>query len=112
MKTIIIIGLLAIIMALTNPTKAEYVEWVTTEMKKQSDNFLTDWGIDYFAPNHIDKNTTVEDYVIFTVYKTNFDEETVTTLAIFKNFFPLPINTSSESTLISPKSKDTLIINN
>jgi hypothetical protein len=99
MKRLLFIGIVVILMAITNPTKQEYISWFKDELKKESEYDLLDWGIEWFAPNLIDGATMASDYVLFSIYKTNIQNDIViTTLGLFKNFIPISNGANSSST--------------
>ncbi|MET3697129.1 hypothetical protein SAMN05877753_1058 [Bacillus oleivorans] len=92
MKKIILLGILIILMVITNPSKIEYVDWAKEQIKEQSTYEVVDWGIELLAPNLLEGATKAHNYVIFSVFKTTIMDDTITTVGLFKNFLPLPID--------------------
>ncbi|KGX89940.1 DUF4359 domain-containing protein [Pontibacillus marinus] len=88
MRSLFLIGIVALILGVTNPSEAEYKEWFTNEMKDRSDSDLMDFGIDLFGPNYVEKETSYTNYILFSLYKTQLPGPTeVTTVGIFNHFF-------------------------
>jgi hypothetical protein len=98
MKRIISVILLVVVLFIlseTNPGRSEYIEYMTHEAMDQSSNVL-EKGILSLAGNKVfDMGTTHKDYILFTIYKTDFTEigmGNVTILAVFNQFIPLSKN--------------------
>lgn len=88
MRTLFVIGIIALIFGVTNPSEAEYNEWFTNQMKDRSDSDIVDFGIDILGPNYVEKETSYTNYILFSVYKTQLPGPTeVKTVGIFNNFF-------------------------
>lgn len=88
MRGLLVIGIIALILGVTNPSEAEYKEWFTKQMKDQSESDLLDFGIDLLGPNYVEKETSYTNYMIFSIYKTQLPGPTeVTTIGLFNNFF-------------------------
>lgn len=89
MKKILIVFvpiLILIILAVSNPSKAEYVEWANKQFIGTNDNLLSKIGSAIASPI-ISEATTFDNYLIFTVYKTvNIDGSVYKTLGICRNF--------------------------
>lgn len=88
-RLIIFIGLL-IIMAITNPSKADFVSWVEEKGIEQSDNII-EKGITYFAAEAwADSLTHANDYIIFSTYTMLMpDGQEFTFLGACNNFLPI-----------------------
>jgi hypothetical protein len=90
LKTIIAAILIIILMAMTNPTKEEYVAWAQEQAMEQSEGFIQKESTSLFGESHVRDSTSDNDYVVLTIFKTKIDKEnTVTTIGIFKNFLPI-----------------------
>ncbi len=88
MRTLFVLGIIALVLGVTNPSEAEYNDWFTNEMKDRSESDLLDFGIDLLGPNYVEKETSYTNYILFSVYKTQLPGPTeVTTVGIFNNFF-------------------------
>ena len=88
MRSLFVIGIIALILGLTNPSEAEYKEWFKEQMKDRSGSDLLDFGIDVLGPSYIEKETSYTNYILVSVYKTELPGPTeVTTIGIFNNFF-------------------------
>jgi hypothetical protein len=90
LRTIIVVLLLAILMAVTNPTKEEYVAWVQEQAMEQSEGIIEKGLLSWFGEGQVRNSTTVNNYVVFTLFQTKIDKKnTLTTIGIFKNFIPI-----------------------
>jgi hypothetical protein len=90
LRTIIVVLLLSILMAVTNPTKEEYVAWAQEQAMKQSEGIVEKGLISWFGEAHVRNSTTANNYVVFTLFHTEIDEKnTLTSIGIFKNFIPI-----------------------
>jgi hypothetical protein len=88
-KWIIIFGVL-IFMAVTNPSKAEFVAWAEQQAIKQSDG-LIEKGLAYLAAGTwADSLTETKDYVIFSTYTMLMpDGNEMTFIGVFNKFLPI-----------------------
>lgn len=84
---LIILIFLVIILVITNPTKAEYIEWVKQQVAVSS-NTDFERAIVYLIGNSLlDSTTFTQNFVIFTLFKTNIDEShSYIAIGILKNF--------------------------
>jgi hypothetical protein len=94
-KLIFIFGLL-ILLAVTNPSKAEFVAWIEQRAIEQSDGLL-EKGLAYLAAGTwADSLTGTENYVIFSTYTMIMpDGQEITFIGAFSKFLPIgnvPIN--------------------
>jgi hypothetical protein len=90
LRTIIIVLLLSILMSVTNPTKEEYVAWAQEQAMEQSEGIIEKGLISWFGEGHVKNSTIVNNYVVFTLFKTEINEKnTLTTIGIFRNFIPI-----------------------
>lgn len=77
-------------MAVTNPTKEEFVTWAQEKAEEQSEGFIEKGLVSFFGESHIENSTTDNDYLVLTVFKTKVNEDyTVITIGMFKNFLPI-----------------------
>jgi hypothetical protein len=88
MKKIIVLAIIAIFLAVTNPNKSDYSEWAITKMKENG-NALTNFGVSLLGKPIIENSTAVHNYIVFSTFETQLLDKKVTTLGIFKNFIPL-----------------------
>ncbi|OLS33934.1 hypothetical protein [Bacillus sp. MRMR6] len=95
MKRIISVILLVVVLFIlseTNPGRSEYIEFMTHAAMDQSSNVL-EKGILSLAGNKVfDIGTTHTDYMLFTIYKTDFTEigmGQVTCIGVFNQFIPI-----------------------
>lgn len=98
-RLIIFIGLL-IIMAITNPSKADFIAWVEEKGIEQSDNII-EKGITYFAAETwADSLTHESNYLFVSTYTMLMpDGLELTFLGSFNNF--LPIDQVDVDTIVS-----------
>ncbi|GIP34184.1 DUF4359 domain-containing protein [Paenibacillus sp. J2TS4] len=87
---VIIVALLA---AATTPKKDDFTRWIKTQVKKEADNVIVSWGIDFLGDKLdglIQSTTTCSNYVVFTVCETKFtDKNKIKALGVFNNFLSL-----------------------
>lgn len=91
MKKMIIIGLIAIILILTNPSKADFVDWSHEKMIAQSEGILERGFSQYFGRDYIASQTTSQDYVMFSIYTSQLGNYRVITIGILNNFIPVKV---------------------
>jgi hypothetical protein len=80
------------ILSATNPERAEYIDWINHKTMEQSSNLLKKGILSLAGESIFDAGTTKSDYVVFSIYKTDFTDVgmgKVTTIAIFNQFIPL-----------------------
>lgn len=87
-KGTILLLFAVILLAATNPSKSEYVEWAKEKMLQGSDNIL-EQGAAYLVGMAIDPATNSEDYLLFTVFQTQGLDSTLTTIGVLGFFVPL-----------------------
>lgn len=77
----------------TNPTRAEYTNWVKEEYLPSitmNSMRLTEVFAHFVGPSLIKEYTSSKNYVLFTIYDTKFNEENLKVLGILNHFIPLP----------------------
>jgi hypothetical protein len=75
-----------ITLAVSNPSKAEYVEWANRKIIGSNDDIFSKVGGAIASPI-INEATTFDNYLLFSVYKTvNIDGSVYKTLGIYRNF--------------------------
>jgi len=79
-----------VVLAATNPSKAEYVAWLKDEAVAQESSLLAKGLAAVILPIVVDTCTVARNYVLFTVFTTSLDGSTVKCLGILRHFFPLP----------------------
>jgi len=80
------------ILSATNPERAEYIDWINHKTMDQSSNLLKKGFLSVAGKSIFDAGTTKSDYVVFSIYKTDFTDAgmgKVTTIGIFNQFIPL-----------------------
>jgi len=80
------------VLSATNPERGEYIDWINHKTMEQSSNLIKKGILSLAGESIFDAGTTKSDYVIFSVYKTDFTDVgmgKVTTLGIFNRFIPL-----------------------
>ncbi|PLS04317.1 DUF4359 domain-containing protein [Neobacillus cucumis] len=80
------------VLSATNPGRSEYVDWVNQKTMDQSSNLLKRGILSVAGKSIFDAGTTKKDYVVFSIYKTDFTDVgmgKMTTLGIFNQFIPL-----------------------
>jgi hypothetical protein len=97
-KWVIIFGLL-ILLAVTNPSKADFVAWAEQQAVEQSDG-LIEKGLAYLAAGTwADSLTNTKDYLIVSTYTMLMPNgEEMTFVGVLGKFFPIGhINSDGES---------------
>jgi len=90
-----IIVLIAVLYVLstTNPGRTAYIEWINHKTMDKSSNLLEKGVLSLAGKSIFDAGTTQKDYVIFSVYKTDFSDigmGKVTSVGIFNKFITIP----------------------
>lgn len=97
MRFYIISGVILILLAATNPTRAEYVSWIKDHIMNQTTNELQKGLITVFADVYIQSATTRSNYIIFSIYKTHRDDSSyVKTVGILRNFIPIQSSSNNK----------------
>jgi hypothetical protein len=81
-----------VVLSSTNPGRSEYIDWVNHKSMDQSSNLLKRGLLSIAGKSIFDAETTKSDYVVFSVYKTDFSDVgmgKMTTIGIFNQFIPL-----------------------
>lgn len=99
----VLILFVLVIMAITNPTKADYVSWIKEQATRQTDNSISAGLISLFGGTLIDSETTTKNFIFFTIFTTNAENKNAVTVGLFHNFIPSNMpsnqqNTSSSNT--------------
>ncbi len=103
---LIIIAFLLIVMAICNPSKSEYSNWLKEQVSEQNDNILVQGIVALAGGTIIDSYTKTHNYVFFSVFDTNISgEKTLKVIGIFNNFIPLDILQEIKTSLPSIPSK-------
>lgn len=111
LSSLIFIGFILVIAAITNPTREKLITWEKDQMKSQSTNGLVSWGIDLLGGSILDTATTGDDYVFFTIFDTKISNlSEIKVLGLFNHFIPLP-NVINSSLGDINKSQNTQITN-
>lgn len=112
LSSLIVIGFVLVIAAITNPTREKLITWEKDQMKSQSTNGLVSLGIDLLGGSILNSATTGQDYVFFTIFDTKItNANEIKIVGLFNHFIPLPnvFNSSSEDI---NNSQDTQVSNN
>jgi hypothetical protein len=95
MKRIISVILLIVVLFVlseTNPGRSAYIEWINHEAMDQSSNILEKGLLSFAGEKVFDMGTTQSNYLVFSVYKTDFSEVgmgQVTCIGVFNKFIPI-----------------------
>jgi len=81
----VILVLVLVILAYTNPPKSNYIEYVEHRIAGHSMSGL----VSFFADPLIDRTTTEHNLLFATVYRTKFGDGEATTLGVMNQFIPL-----------------------
>ena len=80
------------VLSATNPERAEYLDWMNHKTMEQSSNLIKKGILSVAGKSIFDAGTTKSDYLVFSVYKTDFTDigmGKVTTIGVFNQFIPL-----------------------
>jgi hypothetical protein len=93
--SIIILIVVLFVLSVTNPGRSEYIDWINEKALDQSSNILEKGILSFAGEAVFEMGTTQKDYVIFSIYKTDFSEiglGKVTSIGVFNQFIPLSKN--------------------
>lgn len=97
-KIMILVVALLVVMAITNPSKQEYISWVKEQaiVQSSSDNLEKDF-ITLLGSPLIDSATTTKRYIFFSIYETNWDANiNFEVVGVFNLFLPLELKSNVE----------------
>ncbi|MFW5790130.1 MAG: DUF4359 domain-containing protein [Bacillota bacterium] len=89
---ILLILIIMILMAVTNPGLDDYANWITEQSNGETSSQLENLISNFVGEPMIKRTTRRDNYIIFSVYETEIpdsDEERSRTIGIFGNFFVL-----------------------
>jgi hypothetical protein len=89
LTTIIIVLLLALAMAITNPGKDDFITWAVEEFKENSNSELEALLGGVLGRPVLTVATTREDYFIFSIFTVEQTDEAAIFLGVFKQFIKL-----------------------
>lgn len=73
-------------MAIANPSKNDYIQWVKENEITKTDSILSKAAIPLLGPTVIEESTTTKNFIFFTIFTTKIDRNTIYTIGIVKNF--------------------------
>ena len=89
MKKLIIFIVLAfalIVASITNPSKESFISWAKEELKQENEIILN-LGIEFLGDKVINSATSTDNFVFFSIFKSNLgNDETIKVLGFFNNF--------------------------
>lgn len=85
----VIILLILILAAVTNPSRDEFINWGTAEIKKEAATEIERVFEGAFAAPLLELQTEANDYVFFSIFDLKKSETEIRYLGIFANFFRL-----------------------
>lgn len=83
----IIIGFVFVLLAITNPSKDEFVTWVVNSAIEESDNEWVSAGINLLGNPVINGITAQQDLIFVSIFKMELGSETTSVLGFGKRFF-------------------------
>lgn len=87
----LVLVLVLITLAATNPGRAEYVEWAKARTVDAEDSAIGRWLVSVVGGSVIDATTEVTNCAFFTVFRSG----DVVTVGILRNFIPLRLPAES-----------------
>jgi DNA-binding MltR family transcriptional regulator len=88
-KTIVLLfltGVLILVLAVTNPDKADYVKWSEEQLTEDAGP-LTNIGVSLLGEKYIKNNTNYRNFLLFSIYETEYNNQTIHVIGIFESFF-------------------------
>ncbi|MEA2077481.1 MAG: hypothetical protein U9O95_05635 [Candidatus Marinimicrobia bacterium] len=85
----IILIILAVLMIITNPSKDDFFEWVNNKALEESESSIEGVLTNMFVTPLLKSMTVRKDYILFSTYTIEFDENETIYLGIFKKFIEL-----------------------
>ncbi|WHY66384.1 DUF4359 domain-containing protein [Neobacillus sp. SuZ13] len=88
---IILIAVLYLLSA-TNPNRSAYIDWVNHKTMDKSSSLIEKGVLSLAGESIFDAGTTHKDYIIFSIYKTDFSEVgfgKVTSIGILNKFITI-----------------------
>lgn len=83
---LLLVIVVLIVMALSNPTKDEYGAWYAEYLSTTARNDFEKGLISLFGNYFIKAETTTKSYVFFSIFTTSYDKQVHTTVGVFDNF--------------------------
>lgn len=74
---------------ITNPNKSDYINWATEKIQSQGTGTLQKGLLNFFGEKMVSNTTTSKNFIMFSIYSTDFGDEKLTTLGLFKNFITI-----------------------
>ncbi|KXS49625.1 hypothetical protein [Halanaerobium congolense] len=87
--TVIIILIILISAAITNPTREEFINWGVAEIKSEAETDIERIFGGAVAAPMLELQTKADDFVFFTIFVLEKSDGEVKYLGIFNNFFAL-----------------------
>lgn len=102
MRRVAIVGgigaALVILLAATNPSKSEYVDWLKGQVRAQASGNVVTLGLTALLGDAVFDSVTVrQDFLLFSVFRTSIGGNSMTTLGILHNFIPVKSTPSGPS---------------
>ncbi|MCD6446546.1 MAG: hypothetical protein J7L40_00090 [Candidatus Marinimicrobia bacterium] len=85
----ILLIIIIISMIITNPSKDDFFEWINNQAIEASESSLESVLTNMIVTPLLRSVTVRKDYVLFSTYTIEFDEDKTAFLGIFKNFIEL-----------------------
>nr|WP_263324796.1 DUF4359 domain-containing protein [Neobacillus sp. Marseille-Q6967] len=90
--SIILLFVILFVLSETNPGRSEYLDWINQEAMDQSSNIFEKGILSFAGESVFDMGTTRKDYIVFSLYKTDFSEigmGKITCIGVFNRFIPI-----------------------
>jgi hypothetical protein len=91
--SIILLIVVIFVLSVTNPKRPEYIDWINHQAMDKSSNLFEKGILSLAGKSIFDMGTTQSDYLVFTIYSTDFSEVgmgKITSIGVFNQFIPLP----------------------
>ena len=85
----ILLIIIIISMIITNPSKDDFFEWINNQAIEASESSLESVLTNMIVTPLLRSVTVRKDYILFSTYTIEFDEDKTVFLGIFKNFIEL-----------------------
>jgi hypothetical protein len=87
-KGFLVLIIVCVVMAVTNPTKQEYITWAKEQAMKQNNPFVSG-VVSLLGSPIIDSATTSNNYLFFTIFTTEINNNNGSVMGLFHHFIPL-----------------------
>gem|GEM_PF-1906748 len=89
-----------LLMAITNPNKDTYTNWVKEQYISQNQNVNAKSLVALVGKEIINTSTKSSDFVVFSYYQTQVDGKDIKAIGVLKNFIPLGMDKDTTRSIL------------